>query len=359
MRTITPNPESDEMDERTYLVRVVDLDEEPTFSGADSDQSINENSDDDLPTIEINRDIGGSVTATDPEDTDTPDPDPSNNKKLTFSLSLPADYANMFHIVPSTGEILTGSRIDYEALDLPEQGTPGGQYKTISGVTVTVADSFNPEAYSDTRFEPVANTATIGVSINVRDVNETPVPVYDLSISGDAAVAAYAENQEDTTVATYTVSGDNEATAVWSLATGDPDGDGPLTAAQNADMGLFELEGTGTMERVLKFKAAPDFEMPRGQELSDDNTNEYMVTLQVRHDDEDIAFRPVTITVTDVEELGTLTADMESPISYMENGTMTVATYTASGPMAATATWTKMGDDAVHVAVAAIGPEAV
>ena len=166
-----PNPLSDEMDERTYLVRVVDVDEAPSFRGADSDQSIDENSDDDLPTIEINRDVGGSVTATDPEDTSTPDP----NKKLTFTLSLPADYANMFHIVPSTGEILTGSRIDYEALDLPEQGTPGGQYKTISGVTVTVADSFNPEAYSDTRFEPVANTDTIPVSINIRDVNETPV----------------------------------------------------------------------------------------------------------------------------------------------------------------------------------------
>ena len=80
-----PNPQSDEMDERTYLVRVVDVDEAPSFRGADSDQSIDENSDDDLPTIEINRDVGGSVTATDPEDTSTPDPD----KKLTFTIYLP------------------------------------------------------------------------------------------------------------------------------------------------------------------------------------------------------------------------------------------------------------------------------
>ena len=70
-----PNPQSDEMDERTYLVRVVDVDEAPSFRGADSDQSIDENSDDDLPAIEINRDVGGSVTATDPEDTCTPDPE--------------------------------------------------------------------------------------------------------------------------------------------------------------------------------------------------------------------------------------------------------------------------------------------
>ena len=288
-----PNPLSDEMDERTYLVRVVDVDEAPSFRGADSDQSIDENSDDDLPTIEINRDVGGSVTATDPEDTSTPDP----NKKLTFTLSLPADYANMFHIVPSTGEILTGSRIDYEALDLEEQGTPGGQYKTISGVTVTVADSFNPEAYSDTRFEPVANTDTIPVSINVRDVNETPVaaqPVQNLSIAGDAAVDDYAEMQDDTTVGTYTVSGDNAADAVWSRG--------------GADSSLFTLTGTG-MSRTLAFASAPDFETPADADMD----NVYMVTLQVSDGDEDMSSMAVAITVTNVQEPGTVTLNPSGP----------------------------------------------
>ena len=237
-----PSPQSDEMDERTYLVRVVDLDEVPMFAGADSDQSIEENNDDLLPAIAINIDAGGSVTATDPEDT-TPDP----NKKLTFSLDLPADYANMFHIVPSTGEILTGSRIDYEALDLPEQGTPGGQYKTISGVTVTVADSFNPDAYSATPFEPVANTAILPVTINVRDVNETPTQAQGLSIAGDAAVDDYAEMQDDTTVGTYMVSGDNAADAVWSLS--------------GADMSQLTLSTTG-MSRMLSFNSVPDYEAP-------------------------------------------------------------------------------------------------
>ena len=102
----------------------------------------------------------------------------------------------------------------------------------------------------------------------------------DLSIAGDAAVSDYAEDQADTTVATYTVSGDNVATAMWSLPTGDPDGDGPLVAAQTRDKDFFKLEGTG-QERVLKFKAAPNFEMPRGQAVSatGQNTNVYMVTL--------------------------------------------------------------------------------
>ena len=165
----------------------------------------------------------------------------------------------------------------------------------------------------------------------------------DLSIAGDAAVSDYAEDQADTTVATYTVSGDNVATAMWSLPTGDPDGDGPLVADQTRDKDFFKLEGTG-QERVLKFKAAPNFEMPRGQAVSATNTNVYMVTLQVRHDDEDIAFRPVTVTVTDVDELGMLSGD--DSFSYAEGGTDAVGTYTLTaiedGP---TVTWSLDGTD--------------
>ena len=320
-----PNPESDEMDERTYVVRVVDVDEEPSFSGDDSDQSIDENSDDDLPAIAINRDVGGSVTATDPEDTSMPDPD----KKLTFTLDLPAGYTNMFHIVHSTGEILTQSRIDYEALDLEEQGIPGGQYKTISGVTITVADSFNPEAYSDNRFEPVAHTATIPVSINIRDLNETPTAAQPLTIAGDAAVSDYAENQEDTTVGTYMVSGDNAADATWSLS--------------GADMALFDLDADG-QEATLKFMDAPDFEMPADA----DTNNMYMVTIEVMYTDDegevDTDTRDVTITVTNVEEDGMVALDTESPVV---DGEVTATLSDLDGSISKVSwTWQTSSDDA-------------
>ena len=196
------------------------------------------------------------------------------------------------------------------------------------------------------------NPLTGCVPASLRDVEDTDFAQLgltfctsreDLSIAGDAAVSDYAEDQADTTVATYTVSGDNVATAMWSLPTGDPDGDGPLVADQTGDQEYFELEGTG-QERVLKFKATPDFEMPRGQAVSATNTNVYMVTLQVRHDDEDIAFRPVTITVTDVDELGMLSGD--DSFSYAEDGTDAVGTYTLTaiedGP---TVTWSLDGTD--------------
>ena len=51
------------------------------------------------------------------------------------------------------------------------------------------------------------------------------------------------------------------------------------------------------------------------------------------------------------DELGTLTADMVSPIEHPENSMDTVATYTVSGPMADNATWNVEGADANHFTI--------
>ena len=205
----------------------------------------------------------------------------------------------------------------------------------LSGNPLTGCVPASLRDVEDTDFAQLGLTfCTSGIDVGIAE---------DLSIAGDAAVSDYAEDQADTTVATYTVSGDNVATAMWSLPTGDPDGDGPLVADQTRDKDFFKLEGTG-QERVLKFKAAPNFEMPRGQAVSATNTNVYMVTLQVRHDDEDIAFRPVTVMVTDVDELGMLSGN--DSFSYAEGGTDAVGTYTLTaigdGP---TVTWSLDGTD--------------
>ena len=80
--------------------------------------------------------------------------------------------------------------------------------------------------------------------------------------------------------------------------------------------------------------------------MSDTNTNTYMVTVKASAGGE-MEMLEVTVEVTDVDELGTLSGP-GSPISYMENGTMTVATYTVSGTMADTASWTLEGADAEY-----------
>jgi hypothetical protein len=127
------------------------------------------------------------------------------------------------------------------------------------------------------------------------------------------------------TVATYTVSGGDGTTVNWSLG--------------GADGSHFTLDGTD-MSRMLKFKSAPDYEMPRGAAMSDTNTNTYMVTVKAEAGGE-MEMVEVTVMVTNVDELGTLSGPAR-PGDYMENGTGAVATYTTSPD---TATWSVEGDD--------------
>ena len=113
-------------------------------------------------------------------------------------------------------------------------------------------------------------------------------------------------------------------------------------------MARWSLEGDDdshfTISRggELTFRNTPNYEMPR----SDDGDNTYMVTVVAEDTMDNMASKDVTVTVTNVVELGMLTADMDSSSSYMENGSMPVATYTAAGSMAGNARWTLMGDDA-------------
>ena len=143
-----------------------------------------------------------------------------------------------------------------------------------------------------------------------------------LAISGSSSVN-YMENGTDA-VATYTAVGPDADMARWSL---EGDDDSHFTISRGGE---------------LTFRNTPNYEMPR----SDDGDNTYMVTVVAEDTMDNMASKDVTVTVTNVVELGMLTADMDSPISYMENGTMPVATYTADGPMADNAMWTLMGDDA-------------
>ena len=162
-------------------------------------------------------------------------------------------------------------------------GPDGGQHRIITGSEVTATDSAMP----------MGNTDDIGANIRVNDVNETPIPTQDLSIAGDATVDR-AEDETDTTVGTYMVSGDNAATATWSLG--------------GADRALFDLDDDGR-EATLSFKAAPDFET----KADADANNVYMVTIQARHDADDTTTMDVAITVTNVEEDGTVTLNPSRP----------------------------------------------
>ena len=135
-------------------------------------------------------------------------------------------------------------------------------------------------------------TATQTLTITVTDVDETPPPppqpVNRPPVFRSASAVNVAEN----------------TTAVVTVVAEDPDPEDAITSytiTGGADQALFELGGTGTPSDMLRFKAAPDFEMPG----SAANSNVYTVILTATSgigDRELTATQTLTITVTDVDE---------------------------------------------------------
>ena len=121
-------------------------------------------------------------------------------------------------------------------------------------------------------------------------------------------------------VATYSAEGSQAAGATWSLM------------GANAD--VFEI---GRRDGVLSFRTSPDYETP----MATDNVYMVMVVATSTMDPMQQGMMDVTVTVTNVDELGTIMG--EASVDYMENGTAAVGTYTANGSVAAS--WSLEGDD--------------
>ena len=128
---------------------------------------------------------------------------------------------------------------------------------------------------------PPATDDSIAVTITVTDVVELGM------VSGDAT-PEYVENGMGA-VATYTA--DGPVTAGWSVS--------------GADMDDFDISNEG----VLSFASAPDFEGPADA----DTNNVYMVTVKAEAGGE-TAMMDVTVTVTNVDEDGTVTLSSNTPI---------------------------------------------
>ena len=126
--------------------------------------------------------------------------------------------------------------------------------------------------------------ATVPVTITVTNMNELG------ALAGDAS-PPYAEDRTDA-VETYTVSGGTmDDSATWTL--------------DGADDDAFDITGG-----VLTFETAPDYEDPMGS--ADDDSNTYMVTVMAEAGGE-MEMVDVTVTVTNVEEDGTVTLNPMRP----------------------------------------------
>ena len=197
------------------------------------------------------RNIGAPVRATDPNDV------------LTYTLD--ATGLQTFDIDRATGQLKTKADLDHE---------------TTGSYTVMV-----------TATDPFGEMAEASVTIAVTDVNEAPT-ITD----SPAATLTFAENAGVTTpLATYMREDEDTGpadTLTWSL--------------MGADVGKFELTSDGG---VLTFKSSPDYES-----LGDANgDNDYELTVVVSDGKGNSDEHEVTVSVTDVEETGSVTFSTLQP----------------------------------------------
>ena len=191
-----------------------------------------------------------------------------------------------------TGGEITGYKIEYS-----EDGMADSWMELVAN---TMSDA---TTYTDTSVP--AGTARYYRVSAINSAGESPDPTGDndstSALTGTTAItltvdgpviASHAENDTDM-VATYMKSGPGADKATWSLS--------------GADARYFTIPGG-----VLKFRSAPDFEMPRGQAMTATNTNEYMVTVKASYGT-DMDEIMVTVTVGNVEEIGMVTLSPMAP----------------------------------------------
>ena len=177
---------------------------------------------------------------------------------LTYSLVDSTD-ARSFTITRDTAQIrvASGVTINYET-------------KRSYTVVVKAKDASNSED-------------TLRVTITVTDVDEAPV------ISGDDP-GEYAENGTGT-VSDFNAVDPERTRIVWTLS--------------GNDAGDFSISSTG----VLTFNSSPDYENPTDA----DTNNEYRVTVEASDTGSKQDTREVTVTVTNLDEKGTIDLTLLQP----------------------------------------------
>ena len=214
-------------DRTTVAIYVTDVNESPLFSeGASTTRTIAENT-------ASNRNIGSPVSATDPDDN-------------TLTCSLSGTDATSFSIVKTSGQLRTAANLDYET-------------KNTYTVIVNVSDG---KGGSD----------SITVTINITDVNETP-----LFSEGASTTRSISEN---------TPSNRNIGSPISAT---DPDGNTLTYSLSGTDATSFSIVKTSGQ---LRTAANLDYE----------TKNTYTVIVNVSDGKGGSDSITVTINITDVNE---------------------------------------------------------
>ena len=142
------------------------------------------------------------------------------------------------------------------------------------------------------------------VTVTVEDVNEAP------AITTTSKTAFTYRENGTATIYTFKATDPERGTIEWSTS--------------GADGSDFTIE-----DGALKFTSPPSFESPRGSSL---DSNEYLVTVQVRDDAFNTSSLPVTVTVTDQNEGPEITGQQSLTFTENQATDRVLATYSATDP---------------------------
>ena len=250
----------------------------------------------------------------------------ANDGSLTGTLDVTVTITNIDEPPTITGqssvefvENRTGTVATYQASD-PERatvswlslsGTDSSAFELSAGGVLTFRappDHESQETYAVTlRASDGGLTGTLDVTISVTNVDEPP------DVTGTAHVIVE-ENSTDY-VGRYGATDPERAPTSWATLSG-------------PDRSHFELTDAGD----LSFTAVPDFDA----RADANRDNQYEVT--VRASDGGLTgVLDVTVTVTNVNEPPAITGP--ASVTYPENATMTVASYSATDPEGGTVIW--------------------
>ena len=231
----------------------------------------------------------------------------------TISWSLGGTDMGDFSINSASGLLSFSQRPNYE---MSADNGMNNEYEII----VKARDTTN-------------NTRDYLVTVTVTDVNERP------DINEDT-VPSYMEIEYDFTgtrpdVHTFTATDyDAGDTFTWSLLG---------TDAVDLEIGASSGVLTFTQVPSLDVGPLPTFEAP--QDDNADGSNTYNITVRATDNHGKTEDYDVVVTVTDVNEKPELTGSPVATVSYNENVTMDVATYTARDEESAMNTWSLTGTD--------------
>ena len=252
----------------------------------------------------------------------------------TISWSLGGTDAGPFSIDPSSGVLSFDSRPNYEIpTDADTDSTDGvdDSMDNIYHIIVKARDT-------------ASNIRDYPVTVTVTDVDETPEITNPPPPVHNFPETPYDSDVTPNVVNTFTARDEEGEDIEWSLT--------------ENDAGDFVITENASGEGVVTFRTAdppeykrPDFERPE----DDDGDNAYVFVVVASDPAGNTATWASSVEVTNVDETPEFTVAPTTTVTYDENETTDVATYTARDEEASTIYWSLTGTDSGDFAIDSVG----